>query len=88
MTTTKWTMRDCLHAGVAIMDGEQQVARVGKTNAERIVQCVNAHDEILAALEEVAFIVDGMEDIDGNGNPNTAMKIMAAIEPILRKVRA
>lgn len=39
--------------------------------------------EMLKALLEVAWLCDGRADIDANGNPNLAMKIQQAIEPVI-----
>lgn len=43
------------------------------------------HAEMIAALRDIEFIVDGKEDAD-NGTPNDAMKIMSVVQTILRKV--
>ena len=35
-----------------------------------------------AAFEEIAWECDGKEDIDGNGNPNLAMRIASIIKEL------
>lgn len=44
----------------------------------------DAIKELIAALKDIEFVVDGKEDAD-DGIPNDAMKIMAVVQTALRK---
>lgn len=48
---------------------------------------VSIANDLIAALKDIEFIVDGKEDAD-DGIPNDAMKIMAIVRTALRKAAA
>ena len=94
-TPTPWhTMHNKLESSicgegqfVARVDGsETQTREEGEANADHIVKCVNAHDELVAALRDVLADSDA-----GNGEtPKTsrwpgAHAVLAKLEPLTFK---
>jgi hypothetical protein len=46
---------------------------------------IAAAPDLLKALEEVDEMLDGQEDIDGNGGPNNAMRLLPIVRAAIAK---
>jgi hypothetical protein len=59
--------------------GERAAYANGRESVERELH------RMTEALTDIRELVDGYEDIDHNGNPNLAMRVMTVVEIVLSR---